>query len=213
MNIKEQLQSAIDYCNAKLSAKGVAEQATSVVDIGNKIESIQSQDTGVGSRQWWIDMCAEKTYFAHFFSNTSIIECPLIDTSKGTNFVSMFQDCSSLTTIPKFDISNAASLSRTFNNCTSLITIPKLNASKVSTFASAFANCVSLVHISFVENSIHKAISFVDSPKLSNDSINSIINGLATVTTTQTITFHSTVTQKLTDEQKQIIINKGWKYQ
>ncbi len=47
MNIKEQLQSAIDYCNAKLSAKGVAEQATSVVDIGNKIESIQSISSGV----------------------------------------------------------------------------------------------------------------------------------------------------------------------
>lgn len=45
LKVKE--QEAIDYCNTKLSAKGVTEQATSVVDIGNKIESIQSISSGV----------------------------------------------------------------------------------------------------------------------------------------------------------------------
>ena len=45
--------------------------------------------------------------------------------------------------------------------------------------------------------------------------LQSIINGLADLTgqTSHTITFHSTVTKKLTDEQKQIISQKGWKSQ
>lgn len=39
-------------------------------------------------------------------------------------------------------------------------------------------------------------------------SVRSIIDGLATVTTTQAITFHKDIA--LTDEQKQTINNKGW---
>ena len=46
--------------------------------------------------------------------------------------------------------------------------------------------------------------------KLTHDSIMVIINGLQTVTTTQTLTLGSTNLAKLTDEEKKIATDKGW---
>ena len=48
------------------------------------------------------------------------------------------------------------------------------------------------------------------SNKLTHDSIMVIINGLQTVTTTQTLTLGSTNLAKLTDEEKKIATDKGW---
>jgi len=41
VNIKTQLQSALAYCNTQLASKGVTDTATSVVDVGDKISTIQ----------------------------------------------------------------------------------------------------------------------------------------------------------------------------
>ena len=43
-----------------------------------------------------------------------------------------------------------------------------------------------------------------------HDSLMSIINNLATVTTTQTLTLGSTNLAKLSSEEKAIATNKGW---
>ena len=45
---------------------------------------------------------------------------------------------------------------------------------------------------------------------LTHDSIMVVINGLQTVTETQTLTLGSTNLAKLTDEEKQIATDKGW---
>ena len=45
---------------------------------------------------------------------------------------------------------------------------------------------------------------------LTHDSIMVIINGLQTVTSTQTLTLGSTNLAKLTEAEKQIAIDKGW---
>ena len=52
----------------------------------------------------------------------------------------------------------------------------------------------------------------VDNGYLSDETIQSIIDGLADLTeqTTQTITFYATVGAKLTDEQKATITAKNW---
>jgi hypothetical protein len=54
------------------------------------------------------------------------------------------------------------------------------------------------------------SISFASSPLLSDESIQSIIDGLATVESTETLTVHSDVYGKLTDEQWTILFDKGW---
>lgn len=45
---------------------------------------------------------------------------------------------------------------------------------------------------------------------LTHDSLMVVINGLQTVTETQTLTLGSTNLDKLTQEEKQVAIDKGW---
>ena len=73
-----------------------------------------------------------------------------------------------------------------------------------------FSNCNSLEEIRFAEETIKTSTRFNVSANLSAESIQSIIDGLATVETAQTLTLHSTVHSALTDEQLTMIFNKNW---
>jgi hypothetical protein len=68
--------------------------------------------------------------------------------------------------------------------------------------------CYELKEIRFKANSIKLSISFSHSSKLSTESVQSIIDGLATVETAQTLTLHRNIV--LTDEQKAQISSKNW---
>jgi surface protein len=57
---------------------------------------------------------------------------------------------------------------------------------------------------------ISAAISFSSCPNLTHDSLMSIINNLATVTSTKKLTLGATNLAKLTNEEKAIATNKGW---
>lgn len=74
--------------------------------------------------------------------------------------------------------------------------------------ANMFLGCSSLVNVGFVAETIKESISFAQSPLLSAESIQSIIDGLAIVETAQTLTLHSSIV--LTEEQKATINSKGW---
>jgi hypothetical protein len=65
-----------------------------------------------------------------------------------------------------------------------------------------------LEEVRFKANSIKMSIIFSKSPLLSNESIQSIIDGLATVETAQTLTLSSNII--VSDTQKAIIESKGW---
>ncbi len=84
----------------------------------------------------------------------------------------------------------------------------ELDFTECTSTASMFNYCNELVTIKVKANSIKLSISFAQSSKLSATSIQSIIDGLATVETAQTVTFHSSIV--LTDEQKATISSKGW---
>ena len=75
-----------------------------------------------------------------------------------------------------------------------------------------FYHCYALKNISFVAGCIKKSISFAQSDKLTDESIQSIIDGLADLTgqTAQTITFHPDVKNKLTEEQIASVTSKNW---
>lgn len=90
------------------------------------------------------------------------------------------------------------------------ITGTPLNASKWLLAGDTFVYTPKLEYIRFVPSTIGFSISFSQSSVLSDDSIQSIIDGLATVTTACTLTLHATVKDKLTDEQKSTIESKGW---
>lgn len=101
----------------------------------------------------------------------------------------------------------------TFQNCTSLEEIiGELDCSDVINFYRFVHGCVKLREIRITPLTVKYDFSLNVSPNLSNESIQSIIDGLADLAgqTTQTLTFHSTVGAKLTDTQKATITAKNW---
>ena len=82
-----------------------------------------------------------------------------------------------------------------------------LDISQVTQTQNAFA-CDNLTEVRFVSGTIKISIDFSRCSKLSAQSIQSIIDGLATVTTAQTLTLNSAIV--LTDAQKASITAKGW---
>ena len=103
------------------------------------------------------------------------------------NFVGCFQNCKKLESLhlPSGFGRNASGLQNCFNECPSLTTITGNPNFKVS-------------------------LNLSPCSKLTHDSIMVIINGLQTVTTTQTLTLGSTNLAKLTEADKKIATDKGW---
>lgn len=73
-----------------------------------------------------------------------------------------------------------------------------------------FNGCTSLIEVRFTPESIKQNLSFTQSSQLSDESIQSILDGLANVSTIRTLSLNSEVYAKLTEEQKQSATDKGW---
>lgn len=112
---------------------------------------------------------------------------------------------------PKININSAQLL---FNGRSSLQTIVgELDFSFIgnaNSQNSVFNGCTSLKEVRFTKESIKYNFSFTQSSQLSDESIQSILDGLANVSTTQTLSLNSEVYAKLTEEQKQSATDKGW---
>lgn len=112
------------------------------------------------------------------------------------------------------DLSNAQRLNNMLTKLQALEIVDgtPINLSAATIVTNMFSYCSVLKEVRFVENTIKISIGFAQSPNLSADTIQSIIDGLADLTgvTTQTLTLHSTVGNKLTDEQKATITAKNW---
>ena len=142
----------------------------------------------------------------HFCQQLTSI--PLLNTSKVTNMGDMFNECENLTSIPQLDTSNVTDMNYMFSNCPKLTSIPQLDASKVTNMNGIFNNCRGLkeIHMTGMKTSFYISAS----TKFTESALVEILNNLATVTSTQTLTMGSTNLAKLTDEEKAIATNKGW---
>lgn len=110
---------------------------------------------------------------------------PHFNTSKCTEFDEMFYGCESLKTIPQLDTSKATSLYYTFYGCTNITTLPALD-------------CTSLINGNYISSGLDNLVEFggwlnlkvgsrIDNLKyLSYNSCRNIINGLATVSASNT---------------------------
>lgn len=109
---------------------------------------------------------------------------------------------------------NALNVTLLFNGRGSLEEIiGELDLSKITSATvqnNPFNGCTSLVEVRFTKESIKYNLSFTQSSQLSDESIQSILDGLANVSTTQTLSLNSEVYAKLTEEQKQSATDKGW---
>ena len=133
------------------------------------------------------------------------------NTSSVTNTSYMFNGCAQLTQldVSNFDTSSVENMSNMFSNCSKLtqLDVSNFDTGKVTTMSNFIVNASVLQ--SFISCAI--PVSFgANGTALTHDSLMSIINNLATVTTTQTLTLGSTNLAKLSSEEKAIAINKGW---
>lgn len=166
---------------------------------------------------------------------TNLTTIGVLSIPKMQTFNNLFYNCKTLESIEQFNVSSATNLASLFarsNNLKSvnfvnstskvtnfsglfagktvLETVKGLDLSSATNLVSMFASCSNLKNITFVENSIKINFNLGSSSLLSDESIQSLINGLATVETAQNLTIHNDVATKLTDEQKATISSKNW---
>lgn len=155
-----------------------------------------------------------------FSGCSALTGIPLYDTSNVTIFGSqglgigtvsdgMFRGCSSLVDVPAIDTSSATEVAHMFNGCSSLVELPTLDFSSISTAfnntASLFAGCTSLERV--VLEGMSRGFS-VEGTNMGAAALNDLFRGLATVTSSTTITI--TGTPGATTANKSIATNKGW---
>lgn len=150
---------------------------------------------------------------------------PTMNTNKVTTMSMMFYN-SGITTIPELNTSKVTSVYNMFYSCYGLITIPKLNFENVNNVSGILSGASNVVNIGGFEN-LGKAyltdksanytnygLVLTNCSKLTHDSLMNIINNLYDIKTKgckeQRLQLGPTNLAKLTDEEKQIAIDKGW---
>ena len=148
-----------------------------------------------------------------FRSTIKCIRIQYSDTANGTIFTNMFYGWDTGThIIPSLDFRKGTDFTNMFNWSSNIVEIGEMDISSATKVTSMFGNCSGLVRVSFVPACIKLSISFAQSSKLDDASIQSIIDGLADLTgaIAQTLTLHATVGAKLTDAQKATATAKNW---
>lgn len=133
---------------------------------------------------------------------------PLFDYENVTTLYRLCYGNINITEIELKNTHNNKNAVQIFHNCANLSKVVGLDFTSVEDATNAFFNCSSLKDITFVAKTIKVDTSFAYSPLLTNESKQSIIDGLATVETAQTITFHKDV--KILQAQVDSANAKGW---
>ena len=102
MSLKTQLQSALAYCNTQLASKGVTDTATSVVDVGDKIATIQQ-----GGGTDYMDLFLKNQSAS--YQNDSVTDLSAINLGAWTNLTGVI-----------FKNATSAVGTNAFNGCTNL---------------------------------------------------------------------------------------------
>ena len=144
---------------------------------------------------------------ASFMSAVNLERIDFYIANPFTSHNGCFRGTRKLKYIKGINMSNSKNMGLMFSGSGIEIIEEPLDISNVTQTLNAFA-CDNLTEIRFVSSTIKVNIDFSRCAKLSAQSIQSIIDGLATVTTAQTLTLNSTIV--LTDAQKASITAKGW---
>lgn len=130
-----------------------------------------------------------------------------INTDNVIDFELMFDSASYIEEVKFTSTSNATTFYRTFIYCSNLKTVSTLDLSNCENAERMFDSCGKLENISFVPETIKISIA-IPSAKLTAESVQSIVNGLATVETAQTLTLHANT--KILQSQVDSANAKGW---
>ena len=164
--------------------------------------------------KWTVDTSNVTNISYMFFNCVSLISLNLSDwnTSVVTDMRQMFVNCQSLFLInfSNWDTANVTDMSSIFVGCTSLtsLDISSFDFTNVLNIVSMFYGCSSLADLQFGTN-LKLSLDLNFCP-LTHTSALSVLNGLATITTTQTITFKATTYSTLTAAEIKTATDKGW---
>lgn len=168
-----------------------------------------------------------------FSSCSKLVSVPSYNMGNVIHTTSMFQYCKELTELPELDLHSVVNADYMCYDCTKLIRANRLYITGLSSAQFMFAGCSSLEEvgeITFIDNifsiqgifngcrslkilhlrNINKSLDISASTLFERDALLEVINNLKTVTSTRTLTMGETNLAKLTDEDKEIAINKGW---
>lgn len=113
------------------------------------------------------------------------------------------------TTCPKIDVSSVTNCTNMFRYAKQLKKAHIVGVKETQQWVNCFSACGKLEEFT-IEGNIGQAFNMAHCNLLTDDSIQSIIDALATVTTTQTLTLHKDVKAKLTEAQLTQITSKNW---
>lgn len=158
------------------------------------------------------DLSNSNNFFATFSGATKLAKVPLLNLQKATRVDSMFNQCFALTSVEVENTSKVGNWNGFVGNCMNLKVVKTLDLSRKNVTGDLFQNSTNIETVLFVPNTIKLSITFKGMSLLTDESVQSIIAGLADLTgaTAQTVTFNATVKAKLTDEQKTQITSKNW---
>ena len=140
----------------------------------------------------------------------SLQTVPLFTTSSVTDMNSMFHTCTSLESVPSLDTSSVTDIDYMFAYCENLQTIPLLNVSNVYGTDYMFWGCYSLTNLGGFTG-LKTNLDLSSSTLLTIDSVMNVVNAAADMTSEpQTLTLHSDVFDKLTQDQIATATAKGW---
>lgn len=193
----------------------------------NGVTAIRFDDLNlIGEKEFELNVPLITDYYLMFRNISGVVNTTVehITISGGNpKNLAFFLDCAvAFEEMPKrvtlnFDTAECTTFQKTFSGRVGLEVIDgqPLDCSSAKTGSPLnliFNYCYALKEIRFVPNTIFIGIDFFYCRVLSNESVQSIIDGLADLTgaTAQTIRFYSEVGAKLTDEQKATITAKNW---
>ena len=220
----DELEAIIDNSGVLDSTEGTVEE---------KVEQVV--DKAEDENLWYMRSTETSDRFGTgLFHHSHLTKLPRLDLSKNTNlsnfctsasieridqylntescllFTSAFNGTANLVYLKGICTKNAIRVNSMFyDSAIKEIEVPFDFSNVQSGYSSAFQKASALVEVRFVTETIKVSILFT-SALLSAESIQSIIDGLATVETAQTLTLHADVKAKLTQAQLDTITGKNW---
>ena len=139
---------------------------------------------------------------------------PINCSTPNTAAQQLFASSTSITDTKVPIVINGTNANAMFNGASNLVNIQEIEIKKANTtFNSTFTNCVALVDITFTGLQIDNNIDFSYCSKLSDKSVDNIIEHLKNFngTSGKTLTVHTDVYNRMVSDGRKILVeNKNW---
>ena len=199
-------------CTKLTSLEGIGEWDTSEVkDMANMFRDCNGL-TSLDLSGWDTSEVKDMSYMFRSCINLTSLDLSGWKTYNVTDMNNMFIACSNLINldVSGFDTSKVTNMSYMFQNCRGLtsLDLSGWDTGKVTNMSNMFSGCSGLTSLDSMMN-ISTSLSLSDTI-LDVSSLLDVIDNLATLTSTKTLTLDTVLLAKLTAEQIAVATNKGW---